>query len=106
MKKGGSILFSGAPRSSPLDVLSKKVTISPSPESNDIHKVGLAFSSLRQTGGIYYLFQIFRARIQMDAQIIPLKDHATLVSLAEANAAIAEKPLEVEVMREILGSAA
>lgn len=101
---GGSILTSGNPHASPSDVLSNKVQISTPPQ--EFQKIGIGLSSPEQTGDIHYLFEIFRTRIQDDAQITALKDQATLVTIDQAKAAIAGKRLEEEVLARIAQSAA
>ncbi len=94
---GGSILTSGDPHNSPDTVLSKKVTITPPP--SDFKRLGIALSSPAQTNGIHYLFEIFRSRIDPEAQIVTHKDHGTLVSLEQALQAVLDKPVESAVLR-------
>lgn len=97
--QGSSILTSGDPRISPDKVLEKKVLVTPEPTEFD--RLGFALSSPEKTGGVNYLFEVFRARIAANAQIQTLKDHGTLLSPDEARTAIADKPLELEILNKI-----
>lgn len=96
---GGSIMTSGDPRKAPGDILNQKVTTDPAPQAFD--RLGFALSHPDKTKGINYLFEVFRAKIEDDAQVMTTIDNGSLVTFDEAEAAIREKPTEMAVLDKL-----
>lgn len=99
---GGSILTSGDPRLPPSEVFLQKVAVRPVPERDAYQRIGVGLSSLEQTGGIRYAFDIYRVQLDAHNRISSLTgDHVQLVTWEEAAAALQGKPLELSLLQYI-----
>ncbi|HRH93295.1 MAG TPA: hypothetical protein PKV72_02050 [Candidatus Peribacteria bacterium] len=98
---GGSIMVSGDIRKPPAKAL-KKVAVEPELQDEQFERLGLGFSSLKQTSGIPYLFDVTRGHLLRTMTVTATGDDAVVMATADqAEAAIAGKALELKILERM-----
>ena len=98
---GGSIMVSGDIRKTPAAAL-KKVKVEPALQDWQMERLGLGLSDMEQTGGIPYLFDVTRGHLTDAMTVTSLgADKVVMATPKEAEAAIAKKKLELNVLERM-----
>jgi len=100
---GGSILTSGSPTLTPRDVFVNKVLVEPEKPSLPAFKhIGFGLSSVEQTGGPKYFFDIYRLSLHSHGKISSLtNDTVKFVTPDEAMEALQGKPMELSLLEQL-----
>lgn len=96
---GHSVLTSGSPSMSAEEILRKKLTYEPEASECVMQPAGYAYGDPEATGGIPYLFEVFRADAANSMRISSKNDDAaSFSSIGDALQAIRDKHMEVAVL--------